>query len=147
MTVIAYRNGILAADRLVTDSEGYRTGLVTKIAGNPAMGIGGCAGPLSYMSHFRTWIAAGHPDAPFEPGHMEWEALLIRPDGEAWFFDEGGSAPIEAESHAIGSGAVGAMVAMAAGCSAREAVEACCKVLTACGGGVDTLTLDQLKAP
>jgi hypothetical protein len=147
VTVIAFRDGVLCADRLVTTQQAEgRCGMVRKIAIGPG-GMGGCAGPLSYMVEFSAWVEAGADAGEFPAmGDKEWEAILIRPDGRVVFFDNCGNmgAEVTGEFHAIGCAGVPALVAMAGGLTARQAAEACCKIVTACGGAIDTYLLSDV---
>lgn len=142
MTTIAYRDGVLAADTLVTERD-RRVGFATKIfrTGPVLWGTTGC---LQHRDVVRTWLEAACPgDTP----NMETrknassDAVLIF-SGRLICFDEHGadSMPLP-EFYAKGSGAAFALGAMAHGASAEEAVRAAMQLDLYTGGDITVLRL------
>lgn len=124
MTTIAYRDGIIVADTMVSES-GRRCGRAIKIfrRGSVLAGVSGC---LSSMIEFRDWFSGGMrgdpPSMVLKTGE-DSEAMVVA-NGLILSFGKDGWDYMRAEYHAIGSGAPLALGAMAVGATAREAVEA-----------------------
>lgn len=127
---------------------GLTKGTVTKIfrIGSELVGI---AGSASAGMEVIDWYKRGAlpEDYPeYNRGDQDGTAslLVIRADGTAWKYE---STPhpfqLEGEFIAVGCGDESAMVAMAMGASARDAVELVIKFNSACGMGVDWLSLDE----
>lgn len=146
MTVIVYRDGIMAADRQSTIS-GVRACEVTKIARRESDGaLIGVAGDAALASAYMRWFVAGeqgerpsmHVSAD---DHKTALALIVRPDGSVEEHSVAGWAPVEGEFFAYGSGLEAAIAAMHMGADARRAVEIANIVTTGCGMGVDAVLL------
>lgn len=127
MTVICYRDGIMAAD-CGTIYGSRNLGGVKKIARSADGNLAGSAGDSTDCEAFRTWFAAGGPKETIpkltnEDGHFD--AMIATSDGRLFMMD-GGMLPIllTAPFYAIGSGAGIATGAMYMGASAEEAVRA-----------------------
>lgn len=139
MTTIAYRDGVLAADRLITSGT-LRCGEMRKIATNEAGWLCGCAGPITASAIVLAWIEAGAEGEP--PEAKEADAIIVSPDGAVHFWT--GYGPLtraHGDFFAVGSGERIAVGAMAAGASAIDAVRIAIAHDTATGGPVDYLTL------
>lgn len=136
MTTIAFREGVLAADTLVSGG-GVRLGYVTKVRKLGSVLAAG-AGTMSFVQGFLDWFAAGMEGDPPETGG-EFEGLIIH-DGRVVTWNDGWDS-LAAPFYAIGSGKYQALGAMAAGATAEEAVRAA--ILTDCysGGPIDILTV------
>lgn len=140
MTTIAYRDGVLAADTLVTEN-GRRVGHVQKIGkfGSVLWGVTGC---LLHQVAFHDWLRGGLQGEP--PGMKTPEGatstVIVIADGRLLTFDEHGydHMPMP-DYHAIGSGAALALGAMSAGASAYRAVEAAMKLDVHSGGEITVL--------
>lgn len=145
MTTIAYRDGVLAADSMLT---GYDAdcGSVTKIRRNRHGWIGGACGNAGSISLFMDWFlnTAARVDVKPPPSVSDNAAdgFVVVP-GDRVFFWSGAPAlwPVIAPFHAIGSGMRFAMGAMAMGANAREAVEVARKFDVYTGGRIATLSL------
>lgn len=137
MTTIAYRDGILAADRLFTAGD-IRSGLGSKIGrdGGYRWGmVGDRPGAISLFA----WFKGGKPTK--QPEREAGGSLIIIYDhGEGEVYSQGTSWPLaEAEFHAWGSGADIARGAMAMGASAEEAVQAAARFDVYTQGPFDVL--------
>jgi hypothetical protein len=145
MTTIAYRDGILAADRAIFDRDTY-CGETLKIHRANGGEIGGVAGCFGDASTFRQWMASldgvdlsGPPS--FE--HENSEALFLTPDGRCFWIGPGKRwVQQHGPFFAIGSGFRIAMGALAAGASAEQAVKIACDLDSYTRGPVDTLKLE-----
>lgn len=143
MTVIAWKDGVLAADRLML--HGATRKEVTKIH-RVADCLAGVCGTLSIGMEMLAWYRAGaipgqYPTSNRNPSEGA-SLIVVRPDGTVWNYE---SSPhpflVEGPFCAFGSGDEPAMVAMYCGKSAAEAVEIAGLYNNGCGNGVDTLTL------
>jgi hypothetical protein len=155
MTVIAYRDGVLASDSRCAD--GSDNGEVRKIWRLKNGYLFGGAGDAGFCAAVRHWLerhartigkaSADHPkvygDCP--PSFI---GLLIRPDGQSFILDHY-LAPIETLGgpQAVGSGASHALTLMATGMSAEQAVSTIVDKQLADGvaGRVQTLQLRAKK--
>lgn len=139
MTTVAYRDGIIASDSLIT-SGGARAGLtarkIRKIGG--AL-VAGC-GFIGELERFVSWVAGGMKgDDPLRGG--ETTALLIAPGQPLLMFAGAGPWAVESDFIAMGSGEDFAFGAMAHGASAVEAVEIAIRFDVYSGGPVRTIKL------
>lgn len=140
MTVIAYRDGILAADKL--SQMGGMKARVTKIyqVGDAMVGI---AGVYTLGLELLEWIRSG-ADAETVPDFQKTQedyqqAILIR-NREIWLYEQGCTPfRIEGDYFAIGSGSPYAMSAMWCGKTAEQGVQCASELSTGCGLGVDVL--------
>lgn len=145
MTIIAYRDGVMAAD-----SKGSRNGAwagysikIVKRAHDGA--LCGADGNANLAAAFRRWFLAGeNPDSrPKLSGddNANAGALIVRPDGSMEEHDANGWHATSGPFYAIGSGSPEALGAMAAGADARRAVEIAIELDNDCGGKIDVLRL------
>lgn len=140
LTCVAFRDGVLAADRLDTDGCGWRVGLVTKIERLETGDIFGISGKSFHFGLFREWLIAGAlpKDRPkLEGGH---EAIIIR--GTKVYLTSNDLpvlGEVEAPYFALGSGGSIALGAMWHGADAETAVRAAIQHDTHCGGGIDVI--------
>lgn len=144
MTTIVYRDGVMAADRLIT-SNGIRRGHSKKIfkAANGALiGVSGSAG---LADRFVSWIGDGgrEEERPRIPEGSDLFAIVAYPEGEVAVFSER-LVPqvIEAPFAATGSGNEIALGAMAMGASAERAVAVAIEFDAYSGGTIDTVAFD-----
>jgi ATP-dependent protease HslVU (ClpYQ) peptidase subunit len=142
MTVIAYRDGVMAADSLVTSDNGRtREGTFMKIRKLQRFNdwhVVGAAGSLSDCIKFYRWFEG----SPEELEGVEAVSVNCR-TGVMWGWDDGlEPLPIKAPFMAAGSGAPLALAAMYAGASAEEAVRAAMKVDNTLGGPVRIMGID-----
>lgn len=135
MTTIAYRDGVLAADTLVT-ANNMRSGFLTKIARQGRLLVGFCGRSANYEA-FRNWLAAGmNGSFKSEDGNV----FVIPPEGPAIIWGDGDTPWREtAPFWALGSGEAPALGAMQAGASAEEAVKAAIALDVWSGGEITVL--------
>lgn len=145
MTTIAYRDGILAADSMLT---GYDAdcGSVIKIRRNRHGWLGGASGNKGSTTLFMDWFLNTPPRIDVKPAPTvddnSADGIVILPGGRVFFWS--GSAAlwaVIAPFHTLGSGMRFAMGAMAMGASAREAVGVAKKFDVYTGGRIATLSL------
>lgn len=141
MTTIAYRDGVLAADQLLTRNDiviGLRTKIFRLKSGDLVAGCGNSGA----VATLRGWYDAGakgvQPEAPNSA------LVVFQCDGGILIFEAGHSHRLDrsaAAFHAFGSGNEIALGAMAAGATAEQAVAAAIALDVYSGGRVDILTL------
>lgn len=147
MTTIVWDGTALAADRLVTSSCGAMA--LTKIRRTSDGRLIGGAGDTVFVSRWLDWLAApaaargGMP--AFQSDKDDYVAgIEILADGAVRLHERHGWFAIESRVTTIGSGAAFARGAMAAGATARRAVEIAAEFDGGTGGGVDVLTLAEI---
>ena len=127
MTTIAYRDGVLASDSLVTlgDTKSHGTYIKIKRIGNLLVGA---AGGVADSEQFLQWLKYDDGETP--PPKGQYSALVIDPRGRVREIENGSVLPVPrgAKFHAIGSGGPFALAAMYAGASAVEAVKIATKI-------------------
>lgn len=173
MTTIVYRDGVLAGDTLVTDSNGFRVGEMTKVIKFKDGSLFGVAGTCSGCSQVMEALKLLIDDCPADDrgpitmarlvqgdmrqelqdmlvGADDMEGLVVLPLGGVYHVhkvggEEGccGFSPTRAEYHAIGSGRYPAMGAMLAGFDAKRAVYAAMAFDTHSGGEVVAVELTR----
>jgi ATP-dependent HslUV protease subunit HslV len=145
MTTIAYRDGVLAADSLITAGNRIATSVsATKIV---RLSDGRLLGHCGQMRHMKPLIAFLEGRAERYPDmEKDATAMVVHLDGRVELhygrhpdeaFEE------DAEFFAIGSGAELALGAMAVGASAIDAVRAAIRFDTSSGGEVKHLELQS----
>ena len=137
MTTIAYAAGVLAADTQLSGDTVDRT---HKLARLPDGSLVGCAGDAWRCRALIEWLSAGQKGR--RPALSQVDAQIVREDG-VWQVDRAWPPIPVDEPTAIGSGALGAMVAMRLGCDAVQAVEAVCGVDPMTSGPVEFLRYPQ----
>lgn len=145
MTVIAYKAGVMAADKQSTyDGLGHKT---TKIRRFGDGSIGGCAGATTICRALLEWYASGADPKEYPDKESECYMLVVQPGGRILFYDKSSvPAVFEDEFIAIGSGRDFAIAVMDMGGSAEDGVRMATKWNTSCGQGIDTLRLEDIDA-
>ena len=147
MTTVAYKDGIIAADRLVTDRN-LRCGLVDKLYTCPDGSVLGVAGALSSVMPFVDWIRGGSTESE-RPNLQddEFEAIRVFPGRKVWWYGHNCrpvTMEISPEGMAIGSGFKVAMAVMHVGGSAIAAVQCAIDLDVSTGGGPDWLGVEAI---
>lgn len=153
MTVIAYANGTMAADTML--SAGNRSSRVQKIVRLPDGGVAGGCGLWTNAWACLKWLAEGG-DAysgaalartkDFLPDVTGASILIARPDGSLWVLEDDFPAiPLLDTVHSVGCGSDAAMMAMNLGLSPVEAVAKVAKLDLLCGDPVQSM--DVYTAP
>lgn len=144
MTVIAWDGKTLAADKQATFGDHKTT--VVKLERHGAMLLA-TTGDLSIGMEMLDWYKSGADPAKFPAANRSPDRgaslVCVMSHGDVWKYE---SSPhpfrIDAPFAAFGCGATAALVAMACGKTAREAVLLASEYVDGCGGGVDTLELE-----
>lgn len=143
MTVLAFDGLTLAADKQATSGNTKST--VTKIF-RVGASLVGMVGNMSIGMEMLSWFRNGALPEHFPDSNRDMDEgatlVVVRADGTVWEYPSSPE-PFRNEGAfcAFGCGSEGAMVAMACGKSAREAVELASIYNAGCGNGVDTLSL------
>ena len=137
MTVIVYRDGVIAADTGFA-SGGHRSGSVLKIFQNHLL-VGGASGVVTRCHAWGRWLTAGAQGEfrqdPF--GEDDWNAFSVDEVGSLRHYDNDGWFDLaHVPYYAIGSGKMTAMGAMWQGATAAQAVAAALAQCEDCGGRV-----------
>jgi hypothetical protein len=139
MTVICFRDGVLAADRLITDHWEHRLGDVAKIFRTKTASYG-YSGYWGDSGLFKEWVRTELDPTRRPQFNADLELIRIDANGAAF---SAGKTPIfqaiNAPFFALGSGRYLAMGAMAFGATAEEAVRIAIQYDTGCGGEVDVI--------
>lgn len=155
MTTVAYKDGILAADTLISYGT-FSNGNVNKIhrvsipqeTGPDNQAMIAMTGVCWAIQPMIEWLEMGasQDDIPHSllQAAGDFSCIMIESDGTVWEFNNGYFIRCGVEYHAIGSGQQFALGAMAAGVSAPQAVAAAMKHDKATGGDVTILSLDDL---
>lgn len=138
MTTIAFKDGVLAADTLLT-ADGIVAGHAAKIWRHGMLLLGG-AGSTIWTEKFRTWVDGGlQGDQPMTKDEGNW--FVIEPTGRTVVWCDDGPFIERCPYWALGSGMNIALGAMAAGASAERAVEIACEWDTSSGPPLTVLRL------
>jgi hypothetical protein len=142
VTVIAYKDGILAADRqgemYCAKTERTKIHRIGKL-------LVGASGEVQISQAIYHWLAGpmDPKDYPSIASSGDATVMVIGPAGRISLYQKGPHPmPLDNKFFALGSGGDAAMATMFLGFSAARAIEVACEVCTGCGGGVDTLTLE-----
>jgi hypothetical protein len=142
VTTIAYRDGVLAADTLIT-SGGDVIGQNTKIGGKNGV-LWGASGDAAWGHAFRGWMRAGMVGEPPPIPDDATGATIFLPNGSvvalhARGFECRNGLPFWAD----GSGADYALGAMQHGATAEQAVRAAMAWDTRTGGEITVLKREE----
>lgn len=142
MTVIAYRDGIIACDSLIND-DGIKCGYARKIVAVPGDGVAAACNDLPGIHAFLDWASKGFKkkSRPIM-GSNQISGAHVTAAGVAWFYDANLMPYLcETPFFSLGSGSDIAVGAMAAGAPAIEAVRIAIAYCGTCGGPIKALTL------
>ena len=137
MTVIAYRDGVMAADRMVWQGDLRIANGATKINRLPDGSLVGCCGSRPVIAEVMAWLNGGEKPAR-ELKDGDFGALIVRPCGRVERLeDEMLIYPAcPADFYTMGSHGELLFGAMAAGASAPEAVRIAIRFGQYAGGDV-----------
>jgi ATP-dependent HslUV protease subunit HslV len=141
MTTIVYRDGVIAADTMLSCGDSLKYG-ITKIARGPDGRLGGGCGDAAFTTPWLRWLRGDidqMPEPKFDDKGGD-TGFVVWPDGKIEVFERGGSFMVEWPYFAIGSGSPEAMGALFVGASAEEAVRAAIQHDAHTGGAVQVLS-------
>lgn len=136
MTVIAVRNGIIAADSQF--NNGNNKMLCTKLFRVPdgVLGLAGDSGPGFELLHWLQKHSCSEPIKTDEYAREGFDAILVTKSGIYLYEESLAPDVVTGRFFAIGCGGAAAYGAMHMGASACEAVRIACKIDANCGGPV-----------
>jgi len=144
MTTVAYKDGVIAGDTMLTSCQDTLEGYCTKIGKNGDF-LTGISGELTPISTYLKWF---HSFDTFAMKHFDdwteldgtFRAILVHRDGRRWSVGPFGvTCEVTMDLTAIGSGEDLAKGALAAGATPAEAVAIAIQFDPYSGGKVDTL--------
>ena len=144
MTVIAYRDGVMAGDTATSWGDDIRTFRKTKVfrfdIGGTIMLVG-VSGESASSQKFINWMLAGmSPPPPEMTKGEDFVVLVVHDDGCIELWTEKMVPVATAESYfAIGNGMGQALCAMDAGATAEQAVGITIRRHPGCGGEVTSV--------
>ncbi len=145
MTIVVYRDGVIAADSAGTDRD-FLIGSMTKIAKTDDGVLAGAEGDAGYIRAFLRWVCEGRDPKSkpeFEDDKMmgftvDRHGKIVGYNYELYPYD------VEWPFYGLGVGYPVALGALEAGVTAERAVEIAIKYCDGCGGPVKTLRLDSV---
>ena len=139
MTVLAYRNGVLATDSLISGN----INLGSFIKGRSKNGwLTGVSGPVTEAQEYLDWFdeQSFRGKVVFQdiPLGKEYGALLISPKDEFYMIESGGYFPFKPINDFVADGAGGqiALGVMIQGGTVVDAVDAAIRYVPNCGGDI-----------
>lgn len=146
MTTVAYRDGVLAADRLATlgDVRHAVSAKLTDLGSDGALAITGNVGDAGKL---RDWLQTDRTSPRPDVG-KEGRLIHVSVEGVVTIYEDGGSfviKPIDGGGLAWGSGAAAATAAMLMGADAVRAVEIASMVDVYTGEGIESIDLTELQ--
>lgn len=146
MTVIAYKNGILACDSRIHTNY-LIAGHTKKGFKSPDGWVGAGSGKATEVSELVQWGSKTKIGKKIEPELLpsgsDFTAILVSPQRTVYYVSDSFFTELIPEDyHAEGEGASIALGAMHAGATAVQAVSAAIAHSAACGGPVQVYELD-----
>jgi ATP-dependent protease HslVU (ClpYQ) peptidase subunit len=147
MTTVAYKNGVMAGDRMSREGN-VKHARMTKIFRSRGHLVG-FSGAADVAMVLLRWFDNGADPAEWPDPHgedgVEASMLVVSPAGKVSYYERFPVPLImEQEFHAIGSGRDFALAVLSMGYDAVKAVEVASELDAFTGGGVDVL---MLKGP
>lgn len=140
MTIVTYRDGVMAADTGAFDSFDCYTGKVRKLLHHKSGALIGVCGTMSLATKYLAAVfKTNNPlevDIPFDDNGAV--LIVVGPD-EVYHASERGHVQLFAPFYAMGSGAPMALGAMHAGAGPVRAAEIACLVDAHCRGPIETI--------
>lgn len=155
MSVVVYdtKRRLMVADSRAYSGSPHPIGTKRKIhrieAGpfkGSLLGVASCVPGMG--EEFKQWVTEGMSKEAYGPSNPEFEALLVKPNGEVLYFNDAyyASGPLESDYFTLGSGGKYALGAIRAGAGTLEAVGVAIQCDPFCGGPVKFLSLDEVAS-
>jgi hypothetical protein len=146
MTVIAYKDGVMAADTMVSSHNSQNR--AQKIVRLPDGGVAGGCGLWTHTYATLKYLADGGDPSGEKvadlPSVKDSAVLIAKPDGSLWVLEEEFPAyPLLDKVASIGCGSDAALMAMTLGLSAVEAVAKVTRQDVLCGDPVQSMEVEQ----
>lgn len=148
MTTVAYKSGVMAADRMACEGN-TKYGRMTKIHRSRGYLLG-FSGAADVAMALLRWFENGADPAEWPDPHgedrTEASMLVVSPAGSVMCYERFPVPLImEQEYHAIGSGRDFALAVMHMGHDPIKAVEVACELDAFSGGGIDVIRLQDSR--
>ena len=142
MTVIAFKDGVMAADTQLTGFN-QRT-RAQKLIRMPDGGVaGGCGDWTQAYAGLKFLAEGGNEESDKLPNLKGATILIAKPDGSLWLIEnEFPAFPLLDKHAAVGCGVDAAMMAMSYGASAIEACQRVTKQDVLCGDPVQSMEVE-----
>lgn len=139
MTTLAYRDGVLASESLVS-SGSQRAGFMQKSRRIGDLLYASC-GSAGLTDRLESWLRSGAKGPPpsLKEGDATGSVFVFMPDDMIVWFHADGQSAMRAPFWASGSGGPYALGAMSMGATAEQAVRAAIEHDTASGGEVTVI--------
>lgn len=144
MSTITYRDGIMSSDTRAYAGFNLPIGAKKKIRASEDGTLVGCTTHQPGLGEaFLAWIC----DGADEPESSEYQAIVVKPNGDVYYYRNGNqpSGPLEIDFIAVGSGAEAALGAMWMGATAEDAVGVAANIDVWTGLPVYSLALDDVQ--
>lgn len=150
MTIIAFKDGVMAADTMLSSHNSQNR--AQKIVRLPDGGVAGGCGQwnrayagLKYLADGGDMDARGNPRTPEGPPNIEGATLMVaKPDGSLWLVeDEFPAYPLRDAIAAVGCGSDAALMAMELGLTAVEAATRVTRQDVLCGEPVQSMEVQE----
>lgn len=147
MSIVVYRNGVMAADTQVGSLNSIKPARVCKLRRNDRGELAGAVGDAAWSYQWLMWFnekgEVGFYPQPKEDGCSSDVGIIVRRSGHIDVHGPRGVFSLsDVEYYAIGSGAPEAFGALFYGASAEDAVRAAITFDPHCGGDVTVLKAD-----
>ncbi|NHN93643.1 Ntn hydrolase family protein [Acetobacter sicerae] len=143
MTIVAWRDGVLASDTMMATGYGVKTGYRPKIyaKGHNAVGF---SGDVAALSAILRWIEAADEGAIPQAGGSGYSALVfLGADRRLILLEDGGMQELDpSKPRAIGAACELAYGALFHGATAVDAAKICAEYHKDCGGSVRSASFD-----
>jgi len=140
MTTIATDGKTLAGDSQITDHGTIHSKSFTKVYRLNDGSVFGFTGSPFYVCHWLDFLNGTISELNCSDGS---EALVLRPDGRVFCFNQIGRCYEQSVPTAVGSGAAYALGAMLAGADSRWAVSIAAALNTGTGGQIVSLSIED----
>ena len=141
MTIIAYRDGVLASDSLIVECD-TAWAHTKKIIKTSEGYLAGACGDLSFLREFLDWVQLEDRYQYKAPKFSDAnQALIVQSKQIVHFYCGKNPTLLSVKYIAIGNGCDIALGAFWKGANAHQAVEAAIAHNVNCGGNIDTLEL------
>jgi hypothetical protein len=143
LSVVAYRDGVMAADSRINSGDTHHYTMDKMIRGNSGELIG-VVGDVAEIQRFMNWYTGGEEE---QGPKKNFDALVVLDDGQVvGYFDDLVPIPLHGSYFAIGSGSDIALGAMSMGATAEEAVVKACEHSSSCGLPIKTMVRMEYDA-
>jgi hypothetical protein len=150
MTIIAFKDGVMAADTARFSGNGrYIVGHVQKLRRLKSGGVFGACGPAPSIEKAYAALNEWAPGAVLNPldkaSDEDVSGIVALPDGSVWHF-WWDMKPLKCPDHYAvdGYGDEIAIGALEAGATAEQAVSICIRRSAGCGGSVTSMPVQSL---